>query len=65
MPNYSLAKDFKITWQHRQDPKSHPTQQFSALVNLASSSYNRNNAYNDDYLQNTKFKYLLSKKLGE
>ena len=53
MPNYSLSKDFKITWQHRQDPKSHPNQQFSALVNLASSSYNRNNAYNTDYLQNT------------
>lgn len=53
MPNYSLAKDFKITWQHKQDPKSHPNNQFSALVNLASSTYNRNNAYNADYLQNT------------
>ena len=53
MPNYSLSKDFKIRWQHKQDPKSHPNQQFSALVNLASSTYNRNNSYNADYLQNT------------
>ncbi|MAQ47392.1 MAG: hypothetical protein CMD27_00745 [Flavobacteriales bacterium] len=53
MPNYSLSKDFKITWQHKQDPKLHPNQQFSALLNLASSTYNLNNAYNADYLQNT------------
>lgn len=53
MPNYSLAKDFKITWQHTQNPKAHPYNQFSALVNLATSSYMRNNSYNADYLQNT------------
>jgi len=53
MDDYSLTKDFKITWQHKQDPKAHPQNQFSALVNLATSSYMRNNSYNTDYLQNT------------
>jgi len=51
--DYSLSKDFKITWQHKQDKKAHPNNQFSALVNLATSSYMRNNSYNADYLQNT------------
>ena len=50
--DYSLSKDFKITWQHKQNQKAHPNNQFSALVNLATSSYMRNNSYNTDYLQN-------------
>ena len=51
--DYSLSKDFKITWNHKQNPKAHPNNQFSALINLATSSYLRNNSYNSDYLQNT------------
>ena len=51
--DYSLSRDFKVTWNHKQDPKAHPNNQFSALVNLATSSYLRNNSYNADYLQNT------------
>lgn len=43
MPDYSVAKSFKISWTHRQDPKSNPTQTFSASVNFATSSYERNN----------------------
>jgi len=53
MSDYSLSKDFKIKWRHKQDPKAHPNNQFSALVNLATSSYMRNNSYNVDYLKNT------------
>lgn len=45
LPGYSLAKDFKITWSHSQDPKSNPYLTFSASVNFATSSYERNNAY--------------------
>jgi len=51
--DYSVSKDFKITWNHKQNPKAHPNNQFSALINLATSSYLRNNSYNADYLQNT------------
>ena len=53
LPNYSLSRDFKVNWQHKQDSKSHPYNNFSASVNLASSSYNRNNINNSDYLQNS------------
>lgn len=43
MPDYSVSKSFKISWTHRQDSKSNPTQSFSASVNFATSSYERNN----------------------
>ncbi len=43
MPDYSVSKSFKITWSHRQDAKANPTQSFSASVNFATSSYERNN----------------------
>lgn len=43
MPDYSVSKSFKISWTHRQDSKSNPTQTFSASVNFATSSYERNN----------------------
>ena len=51
--DYSLSNDFKISWQHKQDPKAHPNQQISALVNIATSTYLRNNSYNNEYLNNT------------
>lgn len=43
MPDYSVSKSFKLTWSHRQDSKANPTQSFSASVNFATSSYERNN----------------------
>ena len=43
MPDYNVSKSFKITWSHRQDTKANPTQSFSASVNFATSSYERNN----------------------
>ena len=45
LPDYSLAKDFKINWSHSQDPKSNPFLTFSASVNFATSSFDRNNEY--------------------
>lgn len=58
MPDYSVAKDFKITWTHRQDTKASPNSTFSASVNFATSSYERsniNNLYNSQLMtQNTK-----------
>ena len=58
MPDYSVSKSFKLTWSHRQDAKANPTQTFSASVNFATSSYERNNLtsmYNpESYTQSTR-----------
>ncbi|MCQ2109895.1 MAG: LPS-assembly protein LptD [Bacteroidaceae bacterium] len=43
MPDYSVTKNFKIRWTHRQDAKANPYQNFSASVNFATSSYERSN----------------------
>lgn len=52
------VSDFKITWTHRQDPKSNPSQSFSASVNFASTSYDRNNLTSryepESYTQSTR-----------
>lgn len=56
--DYSKATDFRIAWNHRQDPKANPYRTFSANVNFSTSSYNHNNLeglYNQAVLgQNTK-----------
>ncbi len=58
LPDYSVSKSFKVTWSHRQDAKANPTQTFSASVNFATSSYERNNLtsmYNpESYTQSTR-----------
>ena len=58
MPDFMVNKSFKVTWTHRQDPKANPTQSFSASVNFATSSYERNNLvsmYNpESYTQSTR-----------
>ncbi len=46
LPDYSVAKDFKIVWSHRQDAKANPNTSFSASVNFATSSYERTNLAN-------------------
>lgn len=43
MPDYSSQKSFKLQWSHRQDAKANPAQSFSASVNFATSSYEKNN----------------------
>ncbi len=58
MPDYAKNTSFKITWSHRQDSKANPSQTFSASVNFATSSYERNNLtsmYNpESYTQSTR-----------
>ena len=58
MPDYSVARSFKIQWSHRQDAKANPKQSFSASVNFATSSFERNNLtsmYNpQSYTQSTR-----------
>ena len=52
------VSDFKITWTHRQDSKANPSSSFSASVNYASTSYEKNNLtsrYNpESYTQSTR-----------
>ena len=43
MPDYSVSKDFKVQWTHRQDAKASPNSTFSASVNYATSSYEKSN----------------------
>ena len=58
MPDYNVEKSFKVIWSHRQDAKANPSQTFSASVNFATSSYERNNLismYNpENYTQSTR-----------
>lgn len=57
LPDYSVAKDFKIGWTHAQDAKANEFKNFSASVNFSTSSYNRTNlntAYAPVSTQNTK-----------
>ena len=43
LPDYSVTKDFKLRWTHRQDAKANPYQNFSASVNFATQSYEQSN----------------------
>ena len=57
LPDYSVSKDSRLNWVHTQDPKVNPYRPFSASVNFATSSYDRNDInslYHNDRTQNTK-----------
>lgn len=43
LPDYSVTKNFKLQWRHQQDSKMNPNSSFSASVNFATQSYERNN----------------------
>jgi len=40
--DYSVSRDIKVDWSHRQDPKSNPYGTFTASVQFSTSSFNRN-----------------------
>lgn len=58
MPDYMATKNFKVQWSHRTDSKSSPNSSFSASVNFATQSYEKNNLtslYNpQSYSQSTR-----------
>ena len=58
MPDYSVTKSLKVQWTHTKDGKANPNTTFSARVNFASESYERNNLasmYNPlSYTQSTR-----------
>ena len=43
MPDYNKTTSFKLQWTHMQDAKANPYSNFSASVNFATTSYERNN----------------------
>lgn len=54
LPGYSRNRDFRIMWNHSQDPKARPNSVFRANVNAGSSQYNQfNPTTTQDYLSNT------------
>ena len=50
---FNSFNDFKITWQHDQDPKANPYSRFSANVNLQSRNYNKNTTNRNDSVNST------------
>ncbi|MFW5707510.1 MAG: putative LPS assembly protein LptD [Bacteroidota bacterium] len=54
LPGYERNRDFRVVWNHNQDPKARPNSIFRANVNAGSSQYNRYNPVTtNDYLSNT------------
>jgi hypothetical protein len=54
LPDFSRSRDFRVVWNHSQDPKARPNSVFRANVNAGSSQHNRfNPTSNQDYLSNT------------
>lgn len=45
LDDYSLEKNYKLSWAFNQDPKASPGSSFSASVNMSSSGYDRENSY--------------------
>ncbi len=43
LPDYTVSKNFRIGWSHRQDAKAHPNSNFSASVNFSTANYERSN----------------------
>lgn len=52
---FTDSRDFRLRWNHAQDPKARPDFVFTASVDLANPGFNKYNAQNDtrSYLQNT------------
>jgi len=54
LPDYQRSRDFRVNWNHSQDPKARPNSVFRASVNAGSSQFNRFNPISSqDYLTNT------------
>ncbi len=54
LPDYSRQRDFRVRWNHSQDPRARPNSMFRANVNAGSSQYNRYDPETtQDYLSNT------------
>lgn len=52
-PSYNEKSDFRFRWSHQQDGKANPYSNFSANVNLVSSTFNQYAVSTSDYFNNT------------
>ncbi len=51
---YPSSTEYKVVWQHTQDPKATPNQNFNASVNFGSAKYDQRNSLNPtEYLSGT------------
>lgn len=54
LPDYSVTKDFHISWTHSKDSKANPNSSFSANVNAGTSRYYQNTISSvSNFLSNT------------
>ncbi len=54
LPGYEKSEDFRVSWNHGQDPKARPNSVFRANVNAGTSQMSRFSPSSDqDYLSNT------------
>jgi len=52
--SFKEFRDFRIRWDHRQDPKARPHSTFNARVDAGSKTFLDNNSYNtQDFLKNS------------
>ncbi|MFO7790962.1 MAG: putative LPS assembly protein LptD [Bacteroidales bacterium] len=55
LESYQTNRMYKFKWHHKQDPKAHPSMNFSANVDMSSSAYDKFNTYSaQNRLKNTK-----------
>jgi hypothetical protein len=55
LEDYQTNRMYKFKWHHKQDPKAHPSMNFSANVDMSSSAYDNYNTYSaQNRLKNTK-----------
>ncbi len=67
-PDYRKSTDFLIRWNHSQDPKARPKSNFSANVNIRSSSFNEyelSNTFNDRLSNTFQSSINYSTRFGE
>ena len=50
---FRVFNDFKVSWQHSQDPKANPNSRFTANVNLQSRNYSKTTTNSNDYFNST------------
>lgn len=55
-PNSKASNDFKIIWNHNQDPKARPNSTFTASVDASTRTFNQNNLENVEANLETQFR---------
>lgn len=59
-PQFNVTNDFRVNWSHSQDAKAALNSRFTANVNFASSSYDRNFSYDRERVLNNSLASKIS-----